>query len=65
MSEEVPNNIQIFSFGFIDNIKDLCTNKANKKSCLVTHTYNDLILMHLLKIPKISQGIGSCFAAII
>lgn len=65
MLEEVLGNNPFF----IDNIKNLYINKANKKICLVVHTYNDdnknLVLMHPWKILKFSQGIDSCFTAII
>lgn len=56
--EEVLSNTQVVNFLFINNIKDSCTNKANKKSCLVMHAYNNLkknlMLIHSLKIRKIS-----------
>lgn len=53
----------------MNNIKDLCTIKANKKIYLIGYIYNNnkknLILMHLLKILEVSQNISFCFVAII
>ena len=58
MPKEVPSSIQVFNFYFINNIKDLYTNKVNKKSCPVMYIYNNkkknLMLIHLSKILKIS-----------
>lgn len=41
MSEEIKNSIQSYNSYFLDDEKDLCTNKAYKKCHLVIHTYND------------------------
>ena len=69
MPKENQKNTQVFNFHFINSIKDLYTNKAYEKSCLVMHTYNNrkknLVLMHSLKILGVSQGIDSCLTAII
>lgn len=69
MYEKIPNNTQSLNFYFVNDIKYLCTDKTYEKSCLVIHTYNDkkknLVLKHLPKILKVSQGIDSCFIAII
>lgn len=58
MPEEVPSNTQVFNSCFVDDIKDLCIDKADEKSCSVVYAYNDekknLVLMHLPKIPGIS-----------
>lgn len=55
MPKEIPSNIQVFNSCFINNIKDLCIDKFNEKSCLVVHAYNDkkknFMQMHLSKIP--------------
>ncbi len=62
MPEKVSNSIQVFNSYFVDDIKDLYTNKVYEKSCQVLYIYNDekksLVLMHLLKILKVSQNIG-------
>ena len=69
MSEEVLNNLQIFDFCFVDEIKNLCIDKAYKKCRPVMHAYNDeeknLVLIHSPKIPGVSRGIGSYLVAII
>ena len=69
MPEEIQSSTQVFNSHFVNDIKDPYTDKAYKKSCLVVHTYNNkkknLVLMHLPKIPEVSQGIGSYLAAII
>lgn len=50
-------------------MKDLCNDKAYEKSCPVVYTYHNkkknLVLMHSLKIPRVSQSIGSYLTAII
>ncbi len=70
--EQVISSTQVFNTSFVDNIKDLCTDKAYEKNRLVVYTYNDekknlknLVLIHLPKIPEVSQSIGSCLTAII
>lgn len=67
--EVIPSSTQVFNSCFVDYIKDLYTDKANEKSCPVVHTYNNkkkkLMLMHLLKAPKISQVISFYLTAII
>ncbi len=72
MLEEVLSSTQVFNSSLVDNIKDPCTDKAYEKNRPVMHTYNDekknlenLVLIHLPKIPKVNQGIGFCLAAII
>ncbi len=72
MPEQVPSSIQVFNSSLVDNIKDPCTDKTYEKNRPVVHAYNDekknlknLILMHLPKIPGVSQSIGFCLAAII
>ncbi len=66
--EEVPSSTQAFNPCFVDYIKDPCIDKVNKKSRPIVHAYNvekkSLTLMHSLKIPKVSQGIGSCLTTI-
>lgn len=66
--EEVLNSTQVFNFCFINDIKDLYTDKANKKSHPVVHIYNDekknLVLIHSPKILGVSQGIGFCLTVI-
>ena len=46
----------------------MCTDKANEKSHLVIHTYNDkkknFVLMHFPKIPGVNQGISYYLIAI-
>lgn len=58
ISEEVLSSRPVFNSSLVNNIKDLCTNKAYKKSCPVLHTYNNekknLILMYLSKISEVS-----------
>lgn len=58
MFEKLLTSIQVLNVRFVDNLKDLYNDKAYEKSCLVMHTFNDekknLILMHLLKILKVS-----------
>ena len=39
-SKEVPNGRQVLNFCFVDEIKNLYTNKAYEKSCLVVKTNN-------------------------
>ncbi len=67
--EEVPSSTQVFNPRFVDDIKDSCTDKVYKKSCLVVHPYNNekksFALMHLPKISGVSQGISSCLTAMI
>ncbi len=67
--EEVPSSIQVFNSSLVNNIKDLCIDKAYKKNRPVVHTYNDekknLVVMHLSQIPEVNQSIGSYFTAII
>ena len=67
--EKVPSSSQIFDFYFVDKLKDLCIDKAYEKSRPVMYAYNDeeknLVLMHSLKIPGVSQSISSYLAAII
>ena len=67
--EEVPSSTQVFNPRFVHNIKDPCTDKVYEKSRSAVHAYNDekkgLTLMHLPKIPGVSQGIGSCLTTII
>lgn len=67
--EEVSSSLQVFDSCFINEIKDLCIDKAYKKSCPNMHAYNDdeknLVLMYSPKIPRVSQGISSYLAAII
>lgn len=41
MPKKVLSSIQIFNSCFINDIKNLCTDKADKKSCLFVHAYND------------------------
>ena len=41
MPEEVSSSIQVFNPCFINDIKDLCTNKVYEKSCPVVHAYNN------------------------
>ena len=69
MPKKVQSSTQVFNSHFVNNIKDPYTDKAYEKSRLVMHTYNDkmknLMLMHSPKIPRVSQGIGSCLTAII
>ena len=69
MPGEVFSSIQVFNSHFVDNIKDLYTDKADKKSCPIVHAYNNkkknLMLMHLSKILGVRQDISSCFASII
>ena len=56
MLEEVPNSTQVFNSCFIDEIKDLCTNKAYEKSCLVVQADNDKDKnLELTKLPIIQQ----------
>lgn len=58
ISKGVLNSTQVFHFSLVDNIKDLCNDKACKKSCLVAHIYNNekenRVLMHLPKILEVS-----------
>ena len=67
--EKVLNSIQDLNSRFLNDIKDLCTDKAYEKSHSVIYAYNDekknSILGHLPKIPKISHGISFYFASII
>lgn len=69
MPEKVKSSTQVFKSHFVNNKKDSYINKIYKKSHLVIYTYNDtknnLIIIHSSKIPKISKGIGFCFAVII
>ena len=37
MPKKILSNLQVFNSCFINNIKDLYTDKVNKKSCLVVH----------------------------
>ena len=54
---------------FVDDMKDLCIDKADEKDCPVEHVYNNkkkiFVLIYLSKIPGVSQDIDFCFAAII
>ena len=67
-SKKVSGSIQVFNFCFIDDIKDICTNKANDKSCYIMYTYNNkkknFVLMHLPKKLETSQSISSYFVTI-
>lgn len=69
MHEGFSSSIQGFNFCFINNIKDLYTDKVYKKSCPVLYTYNNkmknLTLMHLPKISGVSQDIDFGLATII
>ena len=68
MPEKTSSSTQIFNSCFVDDIKDLCINKANEKSRLIMHTYNNekksLMLMHSPKILEVSQDISFYFDAI-
>lgn len=67
--DKIPENIQVFNFYFVDNIKDLCTDKANKKSWLFINANNDkkknFMLMHSSKISEVSHSNGFYLDAII
>ena len=69
MPEEIQSSTQVFNSYFVNDIKDPYTDKVYEKSCLVVHMYNDkkknLVMMHLPKVPGVSQSIGSCLAIII
>ena len=58
MLKKILSNTQVFNSCFDDHIKDLYTNKANKKNCLIVHTYNNkkknIMLMDLSNISKVS-----------
>lgn len=62
MPEKVLSNTQVYDSSLVNNIKDLCTDKAYKKSHSIVYTYNNekknLVLMHLLKILGVRWGIG-------
>lgn len=68
-SKEILSNTKTLNSCFIYDIKDLYIDKASEKSCLVKYTYNNekknFMLMHLSKIPGVSQVIGFCFITII
>ena len=69
MPDKVPNSTYGFNSRFVDNIKDSWIDRAYEKSHSVVHVYNNekknIVLGYLLKIPRVSQGIGFCFTAII
>lgn len=55
---EISSNIQVFNFCFINNIKDLYTDKVYEKSRLIMYAYNNkkknYILIHSPKIQRVS-----------
>ncbi len=69
MSEEIPSSLQVFDSCFVNDIKDLYTDKAYEKSCPVMHAYNDkkknLMLMHFPKKLEVRQSISFCLTTII
>ena len=65
---DVPQGIQLFNSHFVDEIKNLGTNKAFKKSQLVIQVYNDqekeLVLTQSPTIQQVSQRLILYIAAI-
>lgn len=56
--KRISSSTQVFNSCFVDRIKDLCTDKAYEKDCLVVYTYNDkekdLVLINSRKILCVS-----------
>lgn len=60
-SEKVSSCSQSFHPCYFNDIKDLCTDKAYERSCLIMHVYNDkqknIVLRHFSIIQEFSQGL--------